>query len=251
MMREIDAAAHLGRWRHRTVESLAFALSLLACAVAAPSPWGGLLALPGSVAALILAGTPPRVWTRAAVVPLGFLVVGTVPLCLSASWDGIRPILSWSPEGARVAASTAVRALGSLSAMLVLAFTVPVPRLCAALRALRLPGPLVELVELVYRSIFLLDESFASVRRAMELREGFRTPAAARRSLASLAAALLTRSLERGLRQQRALDCRLAGGDLGVLEPSLSPDPFRLALALAVPAALVLAAFLLDRCHGL
>jgi len=67
-----------------------------------------------------------------------------------------------------------MRSVAALSATLLLALTTPFPRMARLLRVAKTPVVLVELLGLVYRSIFALDESLRTSRVALVARGGFR-----------------------------------------------------------------------------
>jgi len=249
-MREIDALAHLNRWRNRTVETMVLSIGLLVCAMVRSSHEATLLVCLTVVASLSRAGVPFDAFLRAVRVPLAFLVLGAAPLCVSVSLHGARPVFDVSPVGVDVAIRTASRSIASLSATLLLAFTTPFPRIAQVLCRLRFPSALVELLGLVYRSIFSLDEFFRASRRALAARGGFRHRAAVSRSLPLLASGVFGRSLSRSLRLAVALESRLSRDELEVLLPQLRPDPLRLACAASVPAVLFVLARFLEALHA-
>lgn len=234
-MREIDAFAHLNRWRDRTVEVGVLCAGLLGCAMVRPTVATTLLTLLVVATSLALAGVPRGAFLRAAGWPLGFLAVGTFPLCVSVAFDGHGPFLAFSSEGWDVALGTAMRSVAALSATLLMAFTTPFPRLARLLHVAKVPVVLVEILGLVYRSIFSLDESLRTSLVALAARGGFRHRAAVARSLPLLASSAFVRSFSRASRLETALRSRSGGETLDVLLPPLRPRPLGLAFAVAVP----------------
>lgn len=248
-MREIDAYAHLNRWRDRTIETTLLCAGLLLCAMVHPTPLSASLAGLVVAACLAAAGIPFAAFLRAARLPLGFLVLGTLPLCASVAFEGGHPVVSIAPGGAEVALRTGLRSASALSATLLLALTTPFPRLARLLRALRVPASLVDLLGLVYRSIFALDESLRVASIALASRQGFRDRAATARTLPLLASGAFVRSFTRASRLETALSSRLGGDGLDVLIPPSRPRPSGIFAGLAVPAAVLVATLLLESVH--
>jgi cobalt/nickel transport system permease protein len=248
-MREIDAFAHLNRWRDRTVEVCVLCAGLLGCAMVRPTVATALLTLLVVVTSFALAGVPRAAFLRAGRWPLGFLVVGSLPLCVSVAFDGHGPSLAFSREGWEVALRTAMRSVAALSATLLLALTTPFPRMARLLRVAKTPVVLVELLGLVYRSIFALDESLRTSRVALVARGGFRHRAAVARSLPLLASSAFVRSFSRASRLEAALRSRSGGESLDVLLPPLRPRPLGLAFAVVVPISVCALSRLLGGIH--
>jgi len=101
-----------------------------------------------------------------------------------------------------------MRAIAGVSLMLAFSTSTPVPHLAQALRQLRVPKEIVEIVALVYRYSFLLLERMQAMWRAADCRLGF---AGFRRSFhttAGIVMGVFASSLEMGDKAQRALDCR-------------------------------------------
>jgi len=124
--------------------------------------------------------------------------------------------LSWSSTRHQLGVTIVLRAL----AMLVLVFpaiaTAPMATTLKALRRLRVPGPIVELVFVTYRYLFVYREQLARVRTAMRAR-GF-TPRLDLRTLRTIGNGLgviLVSSVDRTHRLSLAMRCRgwSGGGD--------------------------------------
>ena len=250
-MREIDAYAHLNRWRDRTVEVCLLCAGLLVCAMVRPTAATVLLTLLVVATCLGLSGVPRAAFLRASRLPLGFLAVGSLPLCVSIAFDGGGPFLAFSREGGEVALRTGMRSVAALSSTLLLAFTTPFPRLARLMRAARVPVVLVELLGLTYRSIFVLDESIRAAMVALASRNGFRHRGAVARSLPLLASGAFLRSFNRASRLETALRSRAGGDSLEVLLPTSRPRGIAVAAAAAVPLSVFAFSCLLGVCLGL
>lgn len=108
----------------------------------------------------------------------GFLVLSLLPVAFGAGGTGQRLLLDFGGWGVTEAGSfTALQALlrcyAALGAMMLLLRLVPLYRLYAVLRSLGVPKLFIELVELTYRYIFLLEETAAQIRLAQTSRLGY------------------------------------------------------------------------------
>lgn len=240
MMRHIDAAACLSRWRAYPEAVILYCLGLWACVLLCPV-W---TAAPLVVAMAALSvhagvGAPVLLFLRALALPVGFLLMGAVGLCLRIEGRG-----HWLPslgiQGVWLAAEMSLRSLGASAVTLLLSLSLPLPRVLSLLRRLKAPEALLDLMLLTYRFIFMLDEVLCSLGRALANRLGGVDRRALRRSASLAGAALFVRAISRARDMERGLAARNYSGSLRVLEPPTSTRPVHVACAVCVP---VLVAF--------
>ncbi len=214
-MLPLDAAAYANRWRARHPGEKAFlSLGLLSLAVALP-PWPG-AAVCAPVALVLLlgpAGVGPRTAWRAAKVPLGFVLVGSMPLLVTLGGD---PWLAPNPAGLIPAAELTGRAVACLLCLLLFAATTPLADLLPRLTRLGVPPAVSEVATLIYRMLFLLLDSARAVRDAQAGRLGFRTWRTSYRSLTGQAGSIFVRAFDRARRLESGLAVRGYDGDLRV-----------------------------------
>ncbi|MEM0449744.1 MAG: cobalt ECF transporter T component CbiQ [Methanomassiliicoccales archaeon] len=113
------------------------------------------------------------------------------------------------------------RALAGVSVMLFYATSTPIPHFATALKQLRVPSYITELIVLVYRYSFLLFEQLEILYTAAQCRLGFRGTRNKFRTTGMLAVGLFIRSMEVAERSQIALFCRNFQGSF----PSFKPPP--------------------------
>jgi len=234
-MSPIDRAAHLNRWRHRSLaEKAVLALGMLALAVILP-PFPTSLVVVVVMVPATLAGArvPLKVWLGCAAAPLGFLLMGTMPILLRLDATG----LGLAPGGPALAAGLAARAIAALSCLLFLALTTPACDLIGGLRRLGLPAEIAELALLIYRFLFLLGDTALAMDAAQAARLGHVGLGRRLRSLGLLIATLLPRALERARRLEIGLAARGWDGEMRVLSRRAALSPSALALVLALEAA--------------
>lgn len=127
--------------------------------------------------------------------------------------------LSITEEGLQRGLQVFLRALAGAAVMLFFATSTPIPHFASALRQLRVPSYITELVILVYRYSFLLFEQLEVLYTAAQCRVGFRGAKNKLRTTAQLAVGLFIRSLEVAERSQIALYCRNFKGDFPTFRP--------------------------------
>ena len=124
-------------------------------------------------------------------------------------------------------------------AVALMVFTTPFPRLVGLLLRCHAPELLTDLLVLVHRQIFLLDETQSRLRRSLACRGGAGSNAALRRSLPLGAAALLVHSLSRASRLESGLAARGSlDGAVRFPHEGIEVKAASLAASLAIPALL-------------
>lgn len=233
-MSPVDRAAHLNRWRTRSLtEKSVLALGMMALAlVFPPFPVAPIVAVVMTAATLVGARVPPRTWLACAAAPFGFLLVGSLSLALQVGDGGI----GLAPDGLATAAGTTARALAGVTALLFLALTTPATDLVAGARRLGLPGEIAEVALLTYRFLFLLGATALAMNAAQAARLGHDGAGRRLRSLGALIANLLPRSLDRARRLEVGLAARGWTGEMRVLSRHAAVSWPALSLVVAIEA---------------
>jgi cobalt/nickel transport system permease protein len=234
-MSPVDRAAHLNRWRHRSLTekaALAFGMLLLAI-VSPPGPGAPMVAAIMTAAALAGARVPPKVWLACAAAPLGFLMVGVVSLAVQVDGNGF----SLAPGGFAAARGLAARSFAALTCLLFLALTTPATDLIAGLRRLGLPNEIAEIALLMYRFLFLLWDTAVAMDSAQAARLGHVGARRRLRSVGVLTANLLPRAFDRARRLEVGLAARGWDGDMRVLSKRAKTSASVLFFILLVEAA--------------
>lgn len=249
-VRDLEECALLSRLRDRTIEVCLLCAGLGLCALCVPSILGGTLVLATAIAVAAGAGIPLRVYLRTLVGAAGFAFLSLAPL--SAAVHLHAPHFTFDPDGFQTGIVAGFRAIGTLSATLLLSSATPFHRVVSLLRRMRMPILVVDLLSLVHREIFLLDETFGRLRSALACRGGWTSARSSLRCLALGAAALLPLSLARAARLEEGLASRGAvDGEVRYLDDESSASWAAILLSLLVPAMVATAAFLGGRRFGL
>ena len=186
-----------------------------------------LLGMWGLVTAL--GGLSPRVFLRFLCVPMAFLAIGCVTILINSYPQGA-PVLLAVPVGA----------------MYFLALNTPVTDVTMALERMHVPHLLVELMELIYRFIFVLTETASRIRLAQESRLGYQGVRRSLSSLGTLASMVFLRAWRKADRVYTALESRGYSGSLVTLSGGYARGAWLYPLTAAV-AAVQLAAWYLER----
>ena len=186
-----------------------------------------LLGMWGLVTAL--GGLSPRVFLRFLCVPMAFLAIGCVTILINSYPQGA-PVLLAVPVGA----------------MYFLALNTPVTDVTMALERLHVPHLLVELMELIYRFIFVLTETASRIRLAQESRLGYQGVRRSLSSLGTLASMVFLRAWRKADRVYTALESRGYSGSLVTLSGGYARGAWLYPLTAAV-AAVQLTAWYLER----
>lgn len=249
-VRRIEESALLSRWSRRTCETCLLCGLLVVCGMVVPAPSAGVAVAVVCVVLAAIAGVDVLAYLRRLSVGAGFATVSLLPLSVGLRWSSDMPPF-FDAAGFQTGLLAMARAMATLSATLLLAFTTPFPRLLEVLRVLRIHQAALELLATVHREIFLLDETFSRLARSLSSRDGWGGKASGRRTLSLGAAALFVRAVERSERSRKGMASR--GFPDGPPRQGISAPEFRplaLSAAIVVPVLLLVWMFPEVRFHG-
>lgn len=191
---------------------------------------------------VVMGGLHPWQYLRLMTIPVAFMVAGSIAIALN---------LSGSPAGeysldcrwfyiytTRADLLRALRlwgkAMGAVSAMYMMSLSTPVSEITGVLRRLHLPKMLVELMNMIYRYIFILTDLQYKMRHSAESRLGFVDYRTSLKSFGRILGNLFVVSLKKARVYNDAMDARCYDGDLLFLEQEKPLKAGQLALAVAV-----------------
>lgn len=210
------------------VQKLVFAFSILGICIWSDNPVISLfvIIIMGWVTAQ-RGATPIGIFIKLLMIPMVFLLFGIMSVAVSISaepkgyiaalpfinmWIGI------TEKGLWQAGNLFFKAMGAASCLGFLSLGTPVVDLISALKRLRIPKLLIELMGLVYRFIFVILETADTIITAQNSRLGYRSLKAGFRSLGAMSAALFLRAYSRSDEIYTALEARGYEGELNVLD---------------------------------
>ncbi len=101
-----------------------------------------------------------------------------------------------------------IRAIAGITMMMAFATSTPIPHLAQALRQIRIPDEICEIIVLIYRYAFLLLERLDTMWSAASSRLGFTGFKHTMRTTASIAVGIFTSSMNLADKAQVSLECR-------------------------------------------
>ena len=218
-------------------------LSLISTGFVAPL----FIALAMTGALLALARIDLRTMVEVYAAPCSFAVLSVAVIVLvsggtGAAWSW-QPLpwlsLSVTPASVDYGFYVLCRTLGGMASLLFIALTTPMTDLFVVMQQCRVPPVLIELVMVVYRTIFTLLDQLVRCYHAQVMRLGYSTRRESIRTFAILCGAVFIASWNAGEDQIRARERRCYDGRLVVLGET---RPFEAGPALAVAGFLVAAA---------
>ena len=232
----LDDYAHGNALRETSARlKLFLGLGAILLSVSSPTPIAPLfVAITMSLATVVLAKIPVRIYSRLLLVPLSFAL-------LSA---GV--VAFMHEDGATLAALLIARTFGGVCSMYFIALTTPMIEIFAVLKTLRIPQFVIELSMMIYRYIFVFLDQAAMIHSAQVMRLGDAGTKNSISSFAMLCSVLFLRSWEQGERLIVAMDSRCYDGKLDLIEPAERTKP-RAILAVAVYLAAATAIAVLTR----
>ena len=229
-----------------------FVLFLFVC-VAADSALAALVIAAAMICLTLWRGrTPVRVYLSLLLVPASFILLSSAAIIFSLSPEPLGLLdlplpgalwLSATAAGRRSALLLMAKAFGGLSCMYALSLSTPMAELIGALRRLKLPAIVIELMYLIYRYIFILIDLRQRMQTACRARLGEDGWRNSWRSFGGIASNLLVLSFKRASASFDAMEARCYDGELRFLErpkPVLARDLAWPALALAGTGLLLL-----------
>jgi cobalt/nickel transport system permease protein len=164
-----------------------------------------------SVSLVLLARLHPGRLLRRLLVVNGFIALFWIMLPLTYGGDRVYPIgpVHLSMDGVLLAAKLTVKSNAILLALIALVASQSFAATAQALQRLRVPAKLVFLLMLTYRYIFVIEQEYQKIHRALKIR-GFQpsTSLHAYKTFAYVIGMLFVRASRRADRVYRAMRCR-------------------------------------------
>ncbi|MHB1420520.1 MAG: cobalt ECF transporter T component CbiQ [Bacillota bacterium] len=256
-MINIDAFAYTNRLRYvNPAEKTVFALlTLFICLGFSSLLVSGIVIVMMSIVTIYLAGIPVKVYSKLLLLPLSFLLVGVLTIIVSIGTNGLAAnagdwLIKVTVAG-RVLGVTQLKlifgagilgkSLGSVSCLYFLSLTTPMVELASIMRKLKFPVIFVELLELMYRFIFVLQKTSTDIFISQASRWGYSSTKNSMKSLGQLTAALFIRSLYRSQALYIALSARGYTDKLNVLGPEYEISINNIIFIVIINSALIIA----------
>ena len=176
------------------------------------------LLLTGAI--LILARVDAKTYAELFIVPLWFGVMSVAGIILISggqdvfwSWDVVPGLsLSITRESLNQGMFVFCRVIGGMSALIFIALTTPMTDIFIVVRQCRVPEVVIDLMMIIYRTIFILMDQVIQIYHAQLMRLGYSTWRESIHSFASLCGASFIASWDAGEDLIRAMDARCYDG---------------------------------------
>jgi cobalt/nickel transport system permease protein len=178
------------------------------------------IALALTCAILFLARVDAKTYAELFIVPLWFGVMSVAGIILIYggqevfwSWDVVPGFsLSITRESLNQGMLVFCRVIGGMSALIFIALTTPMTDIFIVVRQCRVPEVVIDLMMIIYRTIFILMDQVIQIYHAQLMRLGYSTWRESIHSFASLSGAAFIASWNAGEDLIRAMDARCYDG---------------------------------------
>ena len=173
---------------------------------------------------IFVANIPLNKYLKIMAMPIVFLMISIISILLSISPNDIfifsvkisNKYIGITRESLTESINTLSRVLASISSTFFLALTTPLNNIIKILKKLKLPNVLIELLVLIYRSIFIFLEESKDIIIAQEMKFGYNNMKNSYRSMALLIKSLFIRVLLRYEDMIISLDSKLYNGEFKI-----------------------------------
>ena len=175
-------------------------------------------------------------------IPIVFMVVGAITIAIGYS---LKPIgeynlhvfnlfyIYWSKKSLLQTAVLILKAFGAVSALYMMTLTTPLTELVSVLRKVHLPKLIVELMNMIYRYIFIMLDTYSRLKNSAESRLGYCDFKTSCYSFGQIASNLFIVSLKKANAYYNALEARCYDGELNFLEEEKPVRTWQIVFAVA------------------
>lgn len=200
-----------------------------------------LIAVLLSVTILGLARIDVRTYSELFIIPVLFAVMSVSVIILISggndvywSWEPFTSLsLSITRESINEGVYVFCRVIGGMSGLIFIALTTPMTDLFFVMRQCRIPDIVLDLVMIIYRSIFLILDHLVLTFQAQVMRLGYGSSRESIHSFATLCGAVFIASWDAGEDLLRAMDARCYAGKFAILG-EIQPVEIKSLIALVV-----------------
>jgi cobalt/nickel transport system permease protein len=251
----IDKYAYFNDLRNvHPIEKFCFAISTLIIVLASNSITISISAfLLTSFLVLFKAKIPLKFYFKLLLLPGYFLIVGVLSVAINVIPTGQAAIFSvnifhvnigMTHAGLNNALRLFFKAFGCVSCMYFLTLTVPMVEIINILGKLKVPKLFLELMAIIYRTIFVMLDTFDRIHTSQSSRLGYRNIRISFRSIGKLAAALFVISFKRSNDMYNALESRCFTGEFNFLQKKHPVSAANIVFIMIIDSALIIAGIL-------
>lgn len=166
--------------------------------------------------------TDPRYYFKLMILPFAFIICGTAAIAVGFSAEPFGQymldlnffFIYTTDTAMSEALKTALKALGAVSSLYMLTLSTPISETMAAMRKLHIPKLIIELMNMIYRFIFILARVHHGFMTSAKSRLGYYGTRTSLRTFGIVAANLFIVSLKKAGTYYDALESRCYTGEL-------------------------------------
>ncbi len=175
---------------------------------------------------VVKGGLPLGAYLSVLMIPLTFIILGTVAIGVDFSSQPIGSFnlyigfgyLYTSIAKLKEMAFLMLKVFGAISAMIMMTLSTPSSEIIGVLRKAHVPKLIIELMNLIYRYIFILLDVFNNMRNSADSRQGYCDFKTSCTTFGHVASNMLVLSLKKANAYYTAMEARGYEGDLVFLE---------------------------------
>lgn len=175
---------------------------------------------------VVKGGLPLGAYLSVLMIPLTFIILGTVAIGIDFSSQPIGQFnlylgfgyLYTSVAKLKEMVFLMMKVFGAISAMIMMTLSTPSSEIIGVLRKAHVPKLIIELMNLIYRYIFILLDVFNNMRNSADSRQGYCDFKTSCQTFGNVASNMLVLSLKKANAYYTAMEARGYEGDLVFLE---------------------------------
>ncbi|WKY47440.1 cobalt ECF transporter T component CbiQ [Eubacteriaceae bacterium ES3] len=218
-------ASHLKSWSPEFKVGLAVVLLLICIILDNPGVSIMILMATGYLT-MIKGGLAVREYFSLMTIPLSFILLGTITIGIDFSWQPIDVYalhlgffyINTSPEKIIEMLLMMLKVFAAVSALLMMSLTTPSSEIISVMRKAHVPSLIIELMNLIYRYIFILMDVFIKMKNSASSREGYCDYRTSLRTFGGIVGNMLIVSMKKASAYYTAMEARCYDGELLFLE---------------------------------
>ena len=224
----IDYYAYASRIREwNPTFKVAFALLTLLLCVVLNNPFVSVaVILTMAYLTVVKGGIPLSAYLSVLLIPLTFIILGTIAIGIDFSSQpqgDFNLNFGWgylftSMEKLQEMAFLMLKVFGAVSAMIMMTLSTPSSEIIGVFRKAHVPRLIIELMNLIYRYIFILLDVFNNMKNSADARQGYCDFKTACYTFGSVASNMLVVSMKKANAYYTAMEARGYDGELNFLE---------------------------------
>lgn len=223
-MLSIDLYAYNSKINHwNPVLKIGLAMMLLFLCIASNNLYvAGLVILLSTYVTIGLGKMPAKEYALLLGIPVGFLIVGSIIIAFEVAETERGLAGFWLPFGYVHVTETSLstvfhlwgKAFGGISAMFMMSLSTPSHEIFSVLRKLKVPDLVLELMNMIYRFVFVMLDTFVRMNNSAESRMGYADWKTSLQTFGNIASNLLVVSLKKASCYYDAMESRCYDGEL-------------------------------------